>query len=499
MKKLYCGVDLGTSSVKFLAFDKIFQPLYRFSKKYELHSSKENQAELDPDEVLNKTISTVKKLVDRTKKDNYQIQFISFSSALHSLIAVDRDYNPLTGCLTWADSRAMEFKPVLVEFFQQEYIYQKTGCPPHAMYMPAKILWIKKYRPGLAEKIAKYITIKEYILYHLTSQKVVDYSLAGAGGLMNINELKWENKLLDFLELSPDKLGNLRDAKYRIYLNKSVVKEIGVNVPVVIGSGDGPLANLGAGAFQENNYVVTIGTSGAVRRFSRKPVLDKFHRTWCYLLDEDIYLPGGAINNGGLVLDWLQRNFYKELKTEKEFFNKLEKTLLDLPPGCNKLFFLPFLSGERSPNWQSATRGIILGLGLNHGRPELLKAAVEGIVMRIYSVYEALKNMLGENNKIIATGGFTRSEAWLQLLSDILGKKVCSFQDHEASAAGAAMLGAVAVGEISDYNNIKTNFKVKSTKEPDLKNYRKYQKLFALHKKIYQQNKDIFPELHSLD
>lgn len=499
MKKLYCGVDLGTSSVKTVAYDKSFYPIFKFVKEYQLQNIEENHAELNPDEVLSKTVETLKDLVIRANQESYQIQFISFSSALHSLIAVGRDYKPLTGCLTWADSRAMEFKSELENFYYKEGIYQKTGCPPHAMYMPAKILWIKKYRPELARKTAKYITIKEYILYKLTSQKMVDYSLAGAGGLMNINKLRWENKVLDFLEISSDHLGQLVDAKKQVNFNEYALDCIGADIPVIIGSGDGPLANLGSGSFQRNDYVITIGTSGAVRKFSNSPVFDKNQRTWCYMLDEDIYLPGGAINNGGLVLNWIKNNFYQELNSEDEFFIRLENALIDSPPGSNRLFFLPFLTGERSPNWESITRGIILGLGLNHGRQEIVKAAVEGIVMRIYAVYQALDEMLGEDGKIIATGGFTRSEAWLQILADILGKKVYSFQNHEASAAGAAMLGAVAVGEISDYGSIEVNFEIKSVKEPDYHNHIKYQKLFALHQKIYQKNRDIFTELQALN
>lgn len=492
MGKVYCGIDLGTSSVKAATFNQKFQLLNRESLSYQLYSSQKNQAELDPEEVYNETLKCLKNLHNKTTRD---FKFISISSALHSLIAVDREYNPLTGCLTWADTRAMEFKDSLQDLYNEYNLYQKTGCPPHAMYYPAKILWINNYRPEVFSETEKFITIKEYILKKMTGEEYVDFSLASAGGLLNLRTKNWERTLLNYLNITPGHFGELVDAKKIVPTKPQVQDEINTDAPVIMGSGDGPLANLGAGAYRNNDYVVTIGSSGAIRIFSDNPVLDKEMRTWCYMLDKDVFLPGGAINNGGIVLDWLKNNLFLRDISNKQFYNELENILAEVPPGSGGLIFLPFLSGERSPNWKASARGILVGMSLEHKQEEIIKAAVEGILFRMYSVFEALKELKEEEGKIIASGGFTGSESWLQMLADVFDRKVISYEKYEASSAGAAMVGSLACGDFSNHGEIKPEFDIKTIKEPDKKTHEDYMEIYQKHKDIYEANSKFFGKL----
>ncbi len=496
MEELYCGTDIGTSSVKTVIFDKNFIPLYKEVNSYELISQQKNRAELNPDEVYEAVLKSLADCNKKVKEAGKKLKFIAFSSALHTLIAVDDSYKPLTNCITWADTRAMEFHDLLEPYNAANKLYYKTGCPPHAIYMPAKILWLKKYSPEVYKKTSKFITIKEYIIARLSGESVVDYSLASGGGLLNIHKKDWEEKLLDYLEIDRSNLSELVDSKTIIKMSKSAQELIGDNIPLVVGSGDGPLANLGSGSLQENKYVATIGSSGAVRVFARKPVLDPVSRTWCYMLDEDIYLPGGAINNGGIVLQWLKDNFFPDYYTEKDdFFEVINNYVDKVPPGSNGLLFLPFLTGERSPNWNSFARGLIIGLGLNHTKKDLTKAAMEGILFRMYSIILALEDMMHECNEVLASGGFTNSEAWMQMMADVFGTRIISYREHEASATGAAFMGAVACGIYDDYNSIKPGFEINTIKEPDREHNKQYNYLFKLHEKVYNNNKDFFKEL----
>ena len=499
MNKLFCGFDLGTSSVKAAVFNRDFEQIFEVKKPLSLINEEESQAELDPDEVYEKTITALKELTAKSARENRKIDFVSFSSALHSVIAVDENFDPLTGCLTWADSRAQSVVSELEEIYQNREIYSRTGCPLHAMYMPAKIYWLKKNKPEIFESADKFITIKEYIIYKLTGEKVVDYSLAGAGGLFDIRNFCWEQNLMEFLGLGEDYFSRAVDGKLKLNLRQEIREDLDSDFKVVPGSGDGPLANLGAGAYKNNEFVLTIGTSGAVRAFSREPVIDDLKRTWCYMLDEDVFLPGGAINNGGLVLQWLRKLLYDSSKEKERFYSDIDSYIEDIEPGSEKLMFLPFLTGERSPNWDASMRGIMLGLGLNHDREQIIKAGLEGIIYRMYAVFKALEDLLEKQQKVIATGGFTRSDAWLQLLADIFGREVVNLESFDASTAGAAMMGAVASGFYDSYFDIDPDWEVKSYKLPDMERHNKYQQLYSLHEEIYRKNQDVFSRLNEIE
>jgi len=499
MEKYYCGLDLGTSSVKLAAFNQNFQQQFQVKKPLSLKNEKEGQAELDPDEVYQKTINVLKELTAKAEKEEGKIDFVSFSSALHSLIAVDDNFEPVTGCLTWADSRAQSVVPELEDFYQHKKIYNRTGCPLHAIYMPAKILWLKKNKPEVIETADKFITIKEYIIYKLTGEKVVDYSLAGAGGMFDIRNLCWEHDLMELLGLEKSNFNRAVDGKQELKLRDKICEELKSELKVVLGSGDGPLANLGAGAYKNNEFVLTIGTSGAVRAFSPEPVIDDLQRTWCYMLDEDVFLPGGAINNGGLVLQWIRKILYNDEAGKSRFYKDIDRYIEDIEPGSEKLMFLPFLTGERSPNWDASMRGIILGLSLNHGRKQIIKASVEGVVYRMYAVFNVLEDLLDRQNRVIATGGFTRSDSWLQLLADIFGREVVSLGAFDASTVGAAMLGAVARGYYDSYLEIDPDWKERTLKLPVKERHNKYQQLYTLHEKIYKRNQDIFARLNEIE
>lgn len=499
MNKIFGGCDLGTSSVKAAVFNQNFEQMFEVKKSLSLITERENQAELDPDEVYEKTLKSLEELTTKADCEGKKIDFISFSSALHSLIAVDENFEPVTGCLTWADSRAQSVVSELEEIYHYREIYSLTGCPLHAMYMPAKIYWLKKYKPGVFATADKFITIKEYVIYKLTGEKIVDYSLAGAGGMFNIKDLRWEDNLLEFLGLGKDDFNRAVDGKLKLDLKEKIYDELDSKFKVILGSGDGPLANLGAGSYQNNEFVVTIGTSGAVRSFSTEPVIDPHERTWCYMLDEEVFLPGGAINNGGLVLQWLRKLLYDDKTKNERFYNEIDNYIENIEPGSEKLMFLPFLTGERSPNWDASMRGILLGIALNHDRQQIIKAGLEGIVYRIYAVFKALEDLLGAQKRIIATGGFTSSDAWLQLLADIFGKKVISLESFDASTVGAAMLGAVARGYYENYLEIEPDWEENALKLPSMEKHNKYQKLYSLHEEIYRKNKDVFTRLNEIE
>ncbi len=490
MDSIFIGCDIGTSSVKTVGFDEDYNSKFRIAYSYDLISKNKDWAELDPDEVFKATLNSIKESLERSEAEDLKIEYISFSSALHSMIAVKTPLEPLSNCLTWADKRAKKLSRSLEGFYSRKDIYHKTGCPTHAMYMPAKILWFKKNRGEIFRQADKFISIKEYILKKLTGRFVVDYSIASGSGLLNIHRKEWEDEILDYLGIGRRQLSELVDGKKIVNFNDKYEEQFG-NIPLVVGSGDGPLANLGELALNTGQYVATLGSSGAVRTFSTEPVLDnEDQRTWCYMLDDSLYLPGGAINNGGIVLDWLRKNFCQN--DREDFLENVSNHIKNVPPGSKGIYFLPFLTGERSPNWNSYAKGIIFGLDYNHTFAEVVKAALEGISFRMCSIKESLEDLMGDCDEIIMNGGVMNSKPWIQLLADVFNIPVKVHENREASALGAVYLGAVALGYEERYSNITNDIDINYIKRPEESRSQRYNELYQFHKEIYQKNSELF-------
>ncbi|WP_407635693.1 FGGY-family carbohydrate kinase [Pseudothermotoga thermarum] len=230
-----------------------------------------------------------------------------------------------------------------------------------------------------------------------------------------------------------------------------------------------------------------VATSGAVRKISKRPIIDPQRRTWCYILDEENWLPGSAINNAGIVMSWYVKNFYADLIDEKtDPYKLMEKWASKIPAGSLGLIFLPFLTGERGPYWNSAARGIVFGLALHHDRGHIAKAIVEGVAFRMKSIYEALCDVAGEPKQIIATGGLMKSDLWTQVCADVLGKTIHRINVEEASSFGAAIMAMKGVGAIKNYDEILSKaVKIVDSFEPIEENKKIYLELYEIYKDLY--------------
>jgi gluconokinase len=482
-----------------MVYDEALNQRFGVSELYHLTLAGD-RAELDPRAVYDAVATCLRACVQHADK-GAGLQFIAFSAALHSFIAVDDEAHPLTNCITWADMRGAEFNAELRRCCKGQ-IYAKTGCPGNAIYMPAKVLWLEKYRPDLYEAAAKYVSIKEYVLHQLTGEWVADYGVASGGGLLNLKTLQWDQQILQFLGISAAQLSSLADGPTIVRMSRSARRDFGVDIPLVLGSGDGQLANLGAGTYGTSQYVATIGSSGAIRAFAVNPILDRQQRTWCYRLDAQTCVVGGAINNGGLVLNWLVENCFQSVQAmakeqQRSIYEILDDEVQAIPAGSNGLLFLPFLTGERSPDWNSKARGLIIGLGISHSRKELVKAAMEGVVLRLYSNFRVLEEHLGESDSIIVNGGFTQSPVWLQIMADIFNTNLDQYEHTVNSTLGAVFMGFKALGRLDNFDQVQAALPLIARIRPDGARVATYRDLYALYEAVYAQNRSIFNQMYA--
>ncbi|KZE66464.1 gluconokinase [Fictibacillus phosphorivorans] len=454
------GIDIGTTSTKAVLFRTNGEVIVQENIGYPLHTPDSSTAVQDPEEIFQTVLQALTNVVKQANCSPEQILFISFSSAMHSVIVMDHNDQPLTPCITWADNRSEAWARIIKEERNGHEIYKRTGTPIHPMSPLSKISWIVNDLPDIAAKAHKYIGIKEYIFKKFFNEYVVDHSLASAMGLMNLEMLDWDEEALKIAGITRDQLSNLVSTT-AMFTNcdLDLAKKVGIDpqTSFVIGASDGVLSNLGVNAIGKGEIAVTIGTSGAIRTIIDNPQTDDKGRIFCYALTEDHWVIGGPVNNGGVVLRWIRDEFAaSELETAKRLgldpYEILTKMAERVRPGSEGLLFHPYLAGERAPLWNSDVRGSFFGLTLSHKKEHMIRAALEGVIYNLYTVFLALVECMNEPvTRIQATGGFARSELWRQMMSDIFDTEVSVPEVYESSCLGACILGLYATGQIQSF------------------------------------------------
>jgi len=443
---LVIGLDLGTSSCKALAVDANGDVMATASSAYTLLTPQPGYVELDPKSVWVAVVTALRGLSEQISLAD--VTGIAFSGAMHSLLAVDGQGEPLAKSPTWADMRAAAQAQELRALPDAQALYARTGCPPASNYHPARLRWFAAERPHLWERAARFVSLKDWVVQRLCGEWVTDIGLASTTGLLDIHTQTWDEEALHLAGITPERLPGLVAPDALVGgLLPSAAAQMGlpVDLPVIPGGADGGLANLGSGAVSPGACVVTIGTSGALRLVLDQPLIDPLSRTWCYLLREGHWYAGGAINNGGLAVQWTRQTMYGDL-SEQAGFDRLMAEAAGAQAAARGLFFLPYLTGERAPHWNPLATGVFHGLRLEHGRPELARATLEGVAFCLADVWQAITAQAQVGAPIHLTGGVTRSPVWCQILADVLGVELGAHEDGDASAVGAALMALRAFG-----------------------------------------------------
>lgn len=497
MQPFVIGIDIGTGSTKAVAIDSAGEIITSSQVYYPLISGPAGYAEQEAELIWQAFINCIKKVTGTLQRMPFAV---SLSSCMHSLLVVDRKQKQLTNLITWADTRSEKIADEIRKSPGAESLYKTTGTPIHSMSPLCKIIWLKRNARGIFENAFKFISIKEFIWHRLFNAYQVDYSIACGTGLFNIKKLEWNNASIKMCGITADQLSEIVSTKYvRRDLSSAAASllNISAGTPFCIGASDGCLANAGSFAIEPAVAAATIGTSGAVRISSPEPIFDFGAMTFNYILDETKFICGGPVNNGGNVVQWLFKGILNNVKPAAQDYDDLFKTIETISAGCNGLLFLPYLNGERAPLWDEKTFGVYFGIKSFHSREHFLRAALEGVCYSLNNVLQIVEASTGFITQLNVSGGFVNSKTWMQILSDITGKKICVIQTEDASAAGAALLGMIALKMIDDYGSVKPNHYV--IMKPDVNNhetYKKYQDVFA---NLYNPLKESMHQLYSIN
>ena len=490
------GVDIGTTSAKAVAFDADGRDLGHGAQDYPLLEPEPGQAVQEPGVVVDGALAAIRGAAAGAGDRGASIAALSFSGAMHSLVGLDADGHPLTPLITWGDMRATE----QAERLRREHpeLHDRTGTPLHPMAPLPKLVWLAEHEPATFAAVRRWAGIKELVVERLTGTWAVDHSIASGTGLLNLGTLDWDGEALAIAGIDAGRLSPLVPTAEQLVLGAAGAGEVGLDagLPVIVGAADGPLANLGVGAVHPGVAACSIGTSGALRLMVQSPAVDPARSVFCYALTPGRWVVGGAINNGGIVLDWAGRALAPDLGDQPA------AALLDLaarvPAGSGGLVMLPYLLGERAPHWSGLPLGAYVGLTREHRREHLVRAAIEGVCLQLALVLESMRAAGNEVHEVRATGGFARSPLWRQILADALGLDVRFPAGHEGSGFGAALLGMYALGLVDSLDVAADLVRIEDTVRPDPPAAAVYEALRPVFADLYDALVPTFRSLHGL-
>jgi gluconokinase len=446
------AVDLGTSSTRALVFEDARFTGVAAAVETALTHPVPGAAELDPDAVFRALIACLARV-----RATGPIDCVALSAAMHSLLAVDTRGRALTPAITWADNRAAPQAARLREDGNRRALYRRTGVPPHPMAPLAKLAWLKECEPAVFARAARFVSLKELVVFRLFGQWLVDPAIAGASGLYDLESGDWCDAALAACGVERERLSRIAPADTLLTglaAEACAATGLAAATPFVLGASDGCLANLGTGLIASGDRrraVLTIGTSGALRMALPRPAPDAAMRTFCYALAEGEFVVGGATNSGGLPLRWLRDNF-PQLRIDApdaDPYAALAALAAQAPAGAAGLLFHPYLAGERAPLWNADARASFMGLTFAHGPAHLVRAVMEGVLFNLGLILDVLEELAGgEVEEILAGGGFAHSPFWLQMAADLLGRDLVVAESPESTAQGAALLALQATGAV---------------------------------------------------
>jgi len=481
-------VDVGTSSLKTMLYDRVGHLLYRSAKEYHSEFGRDNHVEQNPASWKNALQVTLKNAGEFVSGKNIHIDAIAVTSQRASVIPVDQDGEPLHNAIMWQDKRSVAACGKLLEQFSLKDIYRRTGLRVDPYFSAPKMMWLKAERPQLYARTHKLLGVQDYVVYLLTGAFVTDWTQACRTMLMNINTFSWDEDLLRISGVSPSLLPDLQPPGSVVgYLDNKMAAAtwIAPGTPVVIGGGDQQCAALALNILRPGYAEANTGTGSFVIAYSEKPQFDDNCRTLC----SAAAVPGkwiaeAGIFNTGAIHRWFKEQFYPE---GDDVYQLMNQEAAESPLGANGVMMLTHFEGSAAPYWNPMAKGMFFNLSLGSRRSDFSRAILEGISLEIAHNLSLLENLVGDISIVSVAGGLTSFDLFNRMQADAFAKTVVRYDNNEASSLGALMSAAVTLGIYKDYSEAFHTITPDEPKryEPDAVSVEKYRRLFQRKDSLY--------------
>jgi len=502
------GIDIGTSGTKTVLVDKDGKIIASATSEYTMYQPHNGWAEQDPQDWWNAVCKTCKIIIQKSKIDPKNINGIGLTGQMHGLVMLDDENNVIRPAILWCDTRTTEECNEITAKVGVNRLLDITANPALEGFTASKIQWVKKYDSVSYNRCKHILLPKDYIRFMLTGDYATDVSDASGMQLLDVPKRSWSDEILDILDIDKSMLGKVYES---VEITGVVTKEAAMmtnlvpGIPVVAGAGDNAAAAVGMGVVEDGKAFTSIGTSGVVYAHTKEIAIDPKGRvhTFCAAIPGQWHVMG-VTQAAGLSLRWYKDNFCEDyiIKANELDLDPYELIVEDarqIPIGSNRLIYLPYLMGERTPYLDSNARGVFFGISAIHTKKNFIRAILEGVSFSLRDCFEILQGMDIQTNSMIATGGGSRNKLWRQMISDNYNTSIFSSDSKEGPAFGAAILAMVGAGMYTSVENAcHSIISIRKTEEPSTDNRIKYNDVYKIYKSLYNINKENFYELSQL-
>jgi xylulokinase len=505
---LLIGVDLGTSGTKTVLFKTDGSVVASSTIEYPLYQPQNGWAEQDPSDWWRAVYGTMKAVVEKSNADPSDIKGIGLSGQMHGLVMLDKGGNILRRSIIWCDQRTAEECEEITGKVGAKKLIQITANPALTGFTASKILWVRNHEPDIYGKCAHILLPKDYIRYMLTGEFATEVSDASGMQLLDIPHRCWSAEVLEKLDIDKSMLAEVYESpEITGKMTRQAAELTGLKqgTPVVGGAGDNAAAAVGTGTVEDGRAFTTIGTSGVVFAHTSKLCIDPKGRvhTFCCAVPGAWHVMG-VTQGAGLSLKWFRDNFcHEEMHTADGLgvdpYYLMDKEAARIPVGSDRLLYLPYLMGERTPHLDPDCRGVFFGLSARHTRQHLLRAVMEGVTFSQRDSIEVLREMGVTITEMLACGGGGSSPLWRQMLADVYECPVKTVVSKEGPALGVAVLAGTGTGIYSSVQEgcrqvIKTN----PSQEPVKENSAEYRKFYEIYRGLYPALRQNWKDLAKL-
>jgi len=496
------GVDIGTSSVKTVLFDAKGGVVSSHTAAYEMFQPQNGWAEQNPEDWWNATVDTLKKVMQTSGVSAEDIKGIGLSGQMHGLVLLDKAGYVLRPSIIWCDGRTVAECEDITSAIGRERLIEISANPALPGFTASKILWVRKNEPWLYEKAANILLPKDYIRYKLTGEFATDVSDASGMNLLDVPERRWSDEILKKLQIDKAMMPRMYEScevTGGVSTAAAALTGLAEGTVVVGGAGDNAAAAVGTGVVKTGKAFTTIGTSGVILAHTDEVRIDPRGRvhTFCHAVPGKWTVMSCSLA-AGLSLKWFRDQFCTaETETAKGMgkdpYELMNAQIDRLPIGANKLVYLPYLMGERSPLLDADARGVFFGLSAIHTKYDMMRAVMEGVTFSQRNNLDVFREMGVSFSEMIATGGGGRSAVWRQMLADVYDFEVSTVQSKEGPALGAAILAGVGAGLFSSVpEGCDACVHKGTTQNPIDGNLMGYDKFYKLYLKLYQDLEEDF-------
>lgn len=498
------GIDIGTSGTRAVLFDEDLNIISSASQEYPLYQPQNGWAEQNPEDWANAAINTIKTIMTSSGIDKGRVKAIGLSGQMHGLVMLDEDNLVIRPAIIWADQRTERECDEITEKVGREKLIEITANPALTGFTASKILWVKNNEPDNYARCKHILLPKDYVRFILTGVYATDVSDASGMQLLDVPKRQWSDEILEILEIDREKLAKVYESpEITGRIKGSIAEETGLKegTVVVAGAGDNAAAAVGTGVVTDGSAFTTIGTSGVVYAHSSKVHIDPQGRvhTFCCAVPNSWHVMG-VTQAAGLSLKWLRDNIYKGTDSSEDIsYDLINRDIEDIEIGSEKLLYLPYLMGERTPHLDPNARGVFFGLSAKHNKKNLARSVMEGVSFSLRDCYDILLEMGLKIDEMMITGGGARSRVWIQMLADVFNCSVRTIESEEGASLGAAILAGVGAGIFDSVESACEKYIRKGREiKPDKENHGMYNKYYEIYGELYRNLKDSFKELNKI-